>query len=152
VAVLPVVLAVHIVLALSLLVPSMLLPFAMRTRNAELEPGRITHALIRVQTDWSFWIGSGVALSGAALVLVLGTSVLTQPWLALALVLYAADLVVAFVIQRPGLRRLVRLPVGSAEADRERWRARARRQRYTSYVMATTIGLIAFLMMTKPSL
>lgn len=32
------------------------------------------------------------------------------------------------------------------------WRAWARRQHYVSYVMATLVGLIAFLMSTKPDL
>ena len=36
------------------------------------------------------------------------------------------------------------------DADRDKWKAWARRQRYLSYVMAGLIGVIAFLMSTKP--
>jgi len=37
-------------------------------------------------------------------------------------------------------------------AEEARWQARARRQRYVSYVMALAVGMIAFLMSTKPEL
>lgn len=150
--ILPVLLATHIVLALSLLVPAILLPFSLRVRSADQEPGRFTRGMMRVQRDFSVWIGLGLAATGIGLLLVLGPQLITQPWLALALVIYVADLAVAFVIQRPALRRLFRLPVGESEAERDRWRALARSQRYLSYVMAGAIGFIAFLMMTKPKL
>jgi len=146
----PLLLATHILLALSLLIPAILLPFSLRIRNADRAPGRFTRGMIRIQRDFSGWIGLGLAASGAGLLLVVGPALLAQPWLALALVIYAADLIVAFVIQRPALRRLFGLPVGESEAERDRWRALARTQRYLSYVMAGAIGLIAFLMMTKP--
>jgi uncharacterized membrane protein len=146
----PILLATHIILALSLLVPAILLPFSLRLQTAGQEPSRFTRGMIKIQRDYSVWIGLGLAASGIALVFVLGPALLAQPWLAVALVIYAADLAVAFVIQRPGLRRLFRLPVGESEADRDRWKALARTQRYLSYVMAGAIGLIAFLMMTKP--
>ena len=48
--------------------------------------------------------------------------------------------------------RLLRLQPGESEEARKRWRDWARRQRYFSYVMAGLIGVIAFLMSTKPSL
>jgi uncharacterized membrane protein len=147
----PVLLATHIILALSLLVPAILLPFSLRLRTAGSEPSRFTRGMIRIQKDFSLWIGLGLAASGIALLLAVGPALLAQPWLAFALVIYAADLAVAFVIQRPGLRRLFRLPVGESEAERDRWKALARTQRYLSYVMAGAIGLIAFLMMTKPT-
>jgi len=82
--------------------------------------------------------------------LVLGPQLLAQPWLLIALGVYAANLALAFFVQRPGLRRLLRLPSDSTDAERERWRTRARRQRYVSYLMAGAIGIIAFLMSTKP--
>ena len=41
------------------------------------------------------------------MVAVLGPQLLTQPWLLLALTIYAANLVLAFFLQRPNLRRLV---------------------------------------------
>ena len=137
-------------LALSLLVPAILLPFSLRLQTAGQEPSRFTRGMIRIQRDFSVWIGLGLAATGIGLLLVLGPALLAQPWLAIALVIYAADLAVAFVIQRPGLRRLFRLPVGETQAERDRWQALARTQRYLSYVMAGAIGLIAFLMMTKP--
>ena len=40
----------------------------------------------------------------------------------------------------------------ATDAERDRWRNWARRQRYVSYVMAGLVGLIAFLMSTKPDL
>jgi len=138
------------VLALGLLVPSILLPFALRGRAADREPGRFTRAMIRLQRDLSVVIAAGLALTGVGLVLVIGPSVLAQPWLLLALVVYAADLIVAFVIQRPGLRRLLGLRSDASDAERARWRLWARRQRYVSYAMATAVGLIAFLMTSKP--
>jgi hypothetical protein len=149
---LPVLLVTHIILALSLLVPAILLPFSLRLQTADRQPGRFTRGMIRIQKDFSLWIGLGLAATGLGLLLVLGPQLITQPWLALALVIYVIDLVVAFVIQRPGLRRLFRLPVGESEAERDTWRALARSQRYLSYVMAGAIGLIAFLMMTRPEL
>jgi uncharacterized membrane protein len=148
----PLLLVTHIVLALSLLVPAILLPFSLRLQTIGQGPGRFTRGMMRIQRDYSVWIGLGLAASGIGLLLVLGPQLLTQPWLAIALVIYVVDLTVAFVIQRPALRRLFGLPVGESEAERDRWRALARTQRYLSYVMAGAIGLIAFLMMTKPQL
>jgi len=147
---LPLILGAHIVLAVSLLVPSIMLPFALRSRAVDPQPGPITRALIRLQRDMSLWIAVGLAVTGSLLVLVVGPSLLAQPWLVLALLVYAANLVIAFVIQRPGLRRLLGLRSDATDAERDRWRLRARRQRYLSYVMAGAIGLIAFLMMAKP--
>ena len=149
---LPLLLATHIILALALLVPAILLPFSLRLQTAGQQPSRFTRGMMRIQRDFSVWIGLGLAASGIALLVVIGPALLAQPWLAIALLIYAADLAVAFVIQRPALRRLFRLPVGESEAERDRWRALARSQRYLSYVMAGAIGFIAFLMMTKPEL
>ena len=67
----------------------------------------------------------------------------------MALTLYAVNLVVAAVISRPNLRRLV--GIGPETNDLE-WRARARRQRWIAYGMAAGIGVIGFLMSTKPEL
>ena len=47
------------------------------------------------------------------------------------------------------LRRLIGV---KAAADDAAWKARARRQRYVSYLMAGLIGSIGFLMSTKPTL
>jgi hypothetical protein len=42
------------------------------------------------------------------------------------------------------------LQPGESEEARKRWRDWTRRQRYFSYVMAGIIGVIGFLMSTKP--
>ena len=147
---LPILIALHVALALGLLVPSILLPFALRARAADREPGRFTRVLIRLQRDLSVVIGVGLIATGVGLLLVVGPALPAQPWLFLALVVYAANLTVAFVVQRPGLRRLLGLRSDASDAERDRWRMRARRQRYISYVMATAIGLIAFLMTIRP--
>jgi hypothetical protein len=150
----PLILVTHIVLAVSLFLPTILLPFALRLKGGKFEqgPGRFSRTLFWLQRNGSWLIGAGLAGTGIALVLTLGTQLLAQPWLLLALTLYGINLVIAFVIQRPGLARLLRLQPGESEEARRRWRDRARRQRYFSYVMAGLIGVIAFLMSTKPTL
>ena len=64
---------------------------------------------------------------------------------------YASILLVSFFVQRPGVRRLLGLRDAATEAEKERWRVRARRQRYISYVMAGAIRAIGWLMMSKPT-
>jgi hypothetical protein len=153
-ALLPLLIAVHVVLAVSLFLPSILLPFALRLRGGQWQeqPGRISGALFWLQRNGTLIIGAGLAITGALMLLVLGTQLLSQPWLLVALVIYAANLVIALFVQRPGLARLLRMRPLATDADRDRWRAWARRQRYVSYVMAGLVGLIAFLMTTKPDL
>jgi len=94
-------------------------------------------------------IGGGLAVTGVGLLAILGLELLGQPWLLAALSLYALNLVVAALISRPNLRRLLRI---GADGDAEAWRRRARRQRYLAYGMAAATGLIGFLMSTKPGL
>jgi hypothetical protein len=147
---LPLILGLHIVFAVGLLVPSILLPFALRGRAANREPGRVTRGLIRLQRDLSIVIGVALIVTGIGLLLIVGPALLAQPWLVLALIVYAADLLIAFAVQRPGLRRLLGLRADATDDERKRWRTRARRQRYISYVMASAVGLIAFLMTAKP--
>ena len=148
----PVILVAHIVLAVSLFLPSLLLPFALRLRGGKWSesPGRIPRALFWLQRNGTLVIGAGLAVTGVLLVLGLGLQLLSQPWLLLALAIYAANLVLAFFVQRPALARLLRLRPDASDQVRERWRTWARRQRYISYVMAALIGVIAFLMSTKP--
>jgi hypothetical protein len=110
----------------------------------------LSRALFWLQRNGSLAVAAGLAGTGIALVTTLGAQLLTQPWLLIALILYATNLVIAFVVQRPGLARLLRLPPGESEDDRRRWRDWAKRQRYFSYVMAGLIGVIGFLMSTKP--
>ena len=150
-AALPVLIAIHVVLAISLFLPSLLLPFALRVRRP-FDPaaaGRFTRALLALQGCGNLVIGLGLALSGAALLTVLGWSLLSQPWLLAGLAIYAIDLGLAFFVQRPSLRRLIGLPVKGRDAA---WATRARRQRYISYLMAGLTGTIGVLMSTKPVL
>jgi uncharacterized membrane protein len=145
---LPLILVVHISLAIALFLPSVLLPFTMRKRV----PGRITRALMWLQANGTLIIGAGLAASGIALIAILGTQLLTQPWLLLALTLYVVNLVIAFFIQRPGVARLLTLRGETSDAAKARLKRWGTRQRYVSYVMAGLIGAIGFLMMTKPPL
>lgn len=96
----PYILAIHVALAISLFVPSLLLPFTLRNRS--VEPGR------------------AVAPPGRFVRLL--------------------------------LRRLQAREGLATDADRDAWRARARRQRYIAYGITTAVGLIAFLMATKPEI
>ena len=145
----PLLLVTHIVLAVSLFLPSILLPFALRTRRAAAEsPNRFVRFLLWMQAHGTVIIGLGLAATGIGLVTVLGGTLLGQPWLLVALAIYAANLALAFFIQRPNLRRLLGMRFGDDAA----WRARARTQRYVSYAMAALVGTIGFLMSTKPQL
>ena len=145
----PVLLATHVVLAVSLFLPSILLPFALRTRRAAVESeSGLVRTLLWGQSHGTMVIGAGLALTGVGLIASLGPTVLQQPWLLVALVVYALNLGLAFFIQRPNLRRLIGI---KAAADDSVWLDRARRQRYVSYLMAGLVGVIGFLMSTKPS-
>jgi hypothetical protein len=84
------------------------------------------------------------------MLVILGPELLAQPWLLVALTLYALNLFVAAVISRPNLRRLVGL--SRSGTDDDTWRQRARQQRYVAYAMAGVIGVIGLLMSTKPDL
>jgi hypothetical protein len=141
-------LVTHITLAVALLLPSVLLPFALRRGGGE--PGPATRALMAIQGTGTLVIAAGLAVTGAAMLWILGPELLTEPWLLVALTLYAINLVLAAVVSRPNLRRLVGLSRGGA--DDETWRRRARQQRYVAYGMAGIIGVIGFLMSTKPQL
>jgi hypothetical protein len=145
---LPILLAVHITLAVALFLPSILLPLALRRRPGAEPPGIVVRTLLAVQSHGTLVIGLGLALTGVGLLLSLGPSLASQPWLLVALTIYALNLGLAYFIQRPNLRRLLRLGAG----DDETWRVRARRQRYVSYAMAGLVGTIGILMSAKPVL
>ena len=100
----PVLLVLHICLAIALLLPSVLLPFLLR-RRAGIEHSPIVRALAAMQGSGSVVIGLGLAVTGVGLLTVLGPSLLAQPWLMLALTIYALNLLVAAFISRPNLRR-----------------------------------------------
>jgi hypothetical protein len=146
----PVLLIAHIALAISLVLPSILLPFTLRTRRATVDSdSRVVQGLLYAQTHGTIVIGLGLAVTGLGLVAALGANLLQQTWLLLALTIYFVNLGLAFFIQRPNLRRLVGV---TAAADDRVWKERARRQRYVSYLMAGLVGAIGFLMSTKPVL
>src|SRR5688500_12076911 len=143
----PILLLTHIALAISLLLPSVLLPFMLRRSRGA--PDAVTRGLMAMQGTGTLIIGAGLALTGGAMLWILGPELLTQPWLLVALALYAANLVVAAVISRPNLRHLIGL---RGKDDNEAWQRRAKQQRYVAYGMAGVIGIIGFLMSTKPDL
>lgn len=146
----PVLLVTHIMLAISLLAPSLLLPFLLRRADAAgaREYGPITRGLLIMQGTGSVVIAVGLGLTGIGLLTVLGAELLSQPWLMVALTIYALNLLIAAFISRPNLRRLLRLDSGDPAA----WERRARNQRYVAYGMAAATGVIGFLMSTKPTL
>jgi hypothetical protein len=144
----PILLVTHIALAISLLLPSVLLPFVLRRSHGN--PGVLTRGLMALQGTGTLVIGVGLALTGGAMLWILGPELLTQPWLLAALGLYALNLVVAAVVSRPNLRALIGL--SGTGADDDAWRRRARQQRLVAYGMAGLIGVIGFLMSTKPAL
>ena len=149
-SVFPYVLVVHVTLAISLFVPSIVLPFALRTRRATVDSeSRVVRGLLWLQSHGTIVIGIGLALTGLAMVAILGGTLLQQPWLLIALTIYFVNLGIAFFIQRPNLRRLIGI---KAATDDRVWLDRAKRQRYVSYAMAGLVGTIGFLMSTKPQL
>lgn len=147
---LPILLVIHIALAMALFLPSVLLPFALRSgQGAARGGGPVMRGLLALQAHGTLAIGAGLAVTGTALIALLGTALLGRPWLLVALGIYAANLVIAFFVQRPGLRRLVGVRAG---LDDGAWAALARRQRYLSYLMAGLVGTIGLLMSQKPQL
>lgn len=145
----PVLLATHICLAVTMLLPSVVLPFVLR--RADGPPGAATRALMTLQAGGTFVIAAALAATGVAMLWLLGPELLGRPWLLAALALYAINLVVAAVVSRPNLRRMVRIGGGGPESDAT-WRRLARRQRLVAYGMAAAIGVIGLLMSTKPEL
>jgi hypothetical protein len=146
----PILLIIHVALAVALLAPSVLLPFLLRrSAGPSAAVGGVTRALIALQGTGSLIVALGLALTGAGLIAILGMELLSQPWLLVALGIYAANLMVAAFISRPNLRRLVGI---GQSGDAHAWRRRARQQRYVAYGMAAATGVIGLLMSTKPDL
>jgi predicted cobalt transporter CbtA len=144
----PILLVVHVALAISLLAPSLLLPFLLRQGVAGAPAGGVSRILMTMQGTGGVVIAIGLALTGAGLVISLGTEILAKPWLLVALAIYAVNLLLAAFISRPSLRRLVR----RSNPDPEGWRRQASRVRYVAYAMAAATLVIGFLMSTKPVL
>lgn len=142
---------VHVALALALLLPAVLLPLALRGGSPEpATAGPLARGLVALQSRGVAPVGLGLLASGIGLIAVLGVELLGRPWLLVALAIYAANLSIAWFIQRPALRRLVG---GSGRPDGERaWQALARRLRWVSYAMAGMVGVIGLLMSSKPDL
>lgn len=143
----PILLAAHIVLAIALLLPSVLLPFLLR-RGARPESGPLLRLLLTMQGPGAVVIAIGLAVTGIGLLAVLGVELLGRPLLVVALLLYAAVLLVAAFISRPSLRRMV----GMAPGDQAAWQRRARAQHWVAYGMAAAIGIIGLLMMNQRAL
>ena len=99
----PVLLVAHIALAISLLLPSLVLPFLLRGSEPDgsRRPGRLASFLLNLQGTGSVVIGAGLAITGAGLLVVLGPDLLRKPWLLAALSIYAANLLVAGLVSRP---------------------------------------------------
>lgn len=151
-ALFPILLVAHVILAVALLLPSLALPFLLRRATGAPETGVLGRGLVRflvaLQGTGSVVIALGVGATGLGLLAILGFELLDQPWLLVALALYAANLLVAVAVARPSIQRLLH----RTEPDRERWRSLARRQRYVAYGMAAAIGVIGLLMSVKPAL
>ena len=140
-------LVVHILLAISLLLPSIALPFLLRRQSGD-PPSGLTRLLVAAQGTGSLVIGAGLAATGIGLIAVLGAQLLRQPWLLIALVIYAANLLVAALVSRPepappdGARRQRRCgDVGAPRAHAA----------LVAYGMATATGAIGFLMRRSPA-
>jgi hypothetical protein len=146
----PVLLVVHISLAVALLAPSLVLPFMLRRTDSATSAtsNPLTRLLLAMQGTGSVVVAGGLAVTGIGLLLLLGLELLSQPWLLVALGIYAANLLIAAFVSRPNLRRLLRM----GDGDQATWRRRARRQRYIAYGMAAATGVIGLLMSTKPEL
>lgn len=139
-------LAVHVSLAVMLLVPSLALPFLLRAPGRAGQR-RAVGVLLALQGGGSVVVAIGLAITGSGLLLILGPELLRRPWLLAALSVYAANLLLAAFVARPGLRRLLG---GGTDADERTWSRRARMQRTIAYLMAGATGLIGFLMSAKP--
>ena len=89
---LPILLVTHIALAIALFLPSILLPFALRARRAAVDSeSGVVRTLLWAQSHGTVLIGAGLAMTGLGLVAALGPTLLQQPWLLLALLIYCAE-------------------------------------------------------------
>ena len=121
----PLILIAHIALALSLFLPSLLLPFAFAsaTRIAARRPYRAVRAAAPRAPVAQARSGSalGLAITGLALVVDARAALLEQPWLLVALAIYGMNLALAYFIQVPRLRQPHRPPVAAATRAGRTW-------------------------------
>jgi hypothetical protein len=145
---LPILLAVHITLALSLVLPSILLPFALRTRRATVEStSRVVRGLLLAQSNGTLVIGR----TGIDRFKTLCSRSAHRCSSSRGCCSRSRSTSSTSPSRRPApnLRRLIGV---KAAADDDTWKERARRQRYVSYLMAGLVGTIGFLMSSKPVL
>ena len=71
----PIILVTHIALAVALLLPSVLLPFVLR--RSDKDPGPVTRALMAMQGTGTLVIAAGLAITGGAMLWILGPELLT---------------------------------------------------------------------------
>src|SRR4029450_7591755 len=93
----PLILVTHVTLAITLFLPAFLLPFTLRTRGRDgapvtEPPGRFVRFLLWLRTHGTVVIGAGVAITGLLMLAILGLQFLSQPWLLIALSIYAVVL------------------------------------------------------------
>ena len=69
----PILLVAHIALAICLVLPSILLPFTLRTRATVDSDSRVVQGLLYAQTHGTIVIGAGLAVTGLGLVARLGS-------------------------------------------------------------------------------
>ena len=147
----PFLLVAHIILAISLVLPSILLPFALRTRRATVESENgVVQALLWAQTHGTIAIGLGLALTGIGL----DRDARLDDAPAAVAAAGPRDL-----LRQPRHRVLhpatEPAPARSASAPPPTTRPGSsgrKRQRYVSYLMAGLVGTIGFLMSSKPVL
>jgi uncharacterized membrane protein len=92
-----------------------------------------------------------MAITGVGLVAT-GAHRFEEPWLALSLVIYIAELLATFLVQRPTLGRLIELtatPPGPGGPPAE-VPALSARLRLTGYALSAAVVVIVFLMVVKP--
>ena len=119
----PILLGAHIILAVSLVLPSILLPFALRARRATVESGsRVVQGLLWAQIARHVAIGVGLALTGSAWSRRSGRRCSSSRGCCWPSRSTSSTSAIAFFIQRPNLRRLVGI---RAAADDRTWLERA---------------------------
>jgi len=108
-------------------------------------------------------IGSGMVyplailqgVTGLALVLIIGTSILSKPWLGLAIVLYIAAISYALTVQRNALHHAIELtssppPAGAPAGPPPELMATVKKIQRGGMGLGLVVVVIVFLMVVKP--